>query len=384
MSKVYYDQKHLSNNFTKFFKSFSSLSKPILFNLSFIIIGMLSAESVVTADFSKKLKDHFSFILLESAERRFRRFFDSFSSFAYSFYSSFISFIISSYHVKHHDFNIHFSFDHMFVKDRFTILLFSLRIGKQGFPVWFRCFKGKHNPDAYSIDLIKQGILFCRNLFTDPKYHIIFLADRWFPNISILSYIQDIGCFFCIRVKSFFSFTYTNSRGASVTSHLRDIKPLKYSSKVFPNVLFTRHSFKTNIVISASSNTDDPWYIVTNDSTSRAVRNYSHRFGSIESIFKSQKSNGFRLESTNTQKIEHFISLFTVMSIALVWLTIIGVDYCKNKHTYHLRIRDVRKHSDNTRTRIYSYFNLGLTIFNLCYYNFVDFRLKFNFILYDI
>ena len=38
-----------------------------------------------------------------------------------------------------------------------------------------------------------------------------------------------------------------------------------------------------------------------------------------------QKSNGFRLESTNTQKIEHFISLFTVMCVALVWLTIIGV-----------------------------------------------------------
>lgn len=142
--------------------------------------------------------------------------------------------------------------------------------------------------------------------------------------------------------------------------------------------------FKTNIVVSNYSNTVSPWYLVTNDDTSRAIRNYSYRFGSIESIFKSQKSNGFRLESTNTQKIEHFISLFTVMCVALLWLTIIGVDYVKNKHHYYLNIRDIRKHQNNTTTRLYSFFNLGLSIFNRCYYNSVNFTLKFNFVLYDV
>jgi len=72
------------------------------------------------------------------------------------------------------------------------------------------------------------------------------------------------------------------------------------------------------------------------------------------------------------------------MCFALVWLTIIGVDYAKNKHHYHLKIRDIRRFSDNTTSRLYSFFNLGLTIFNICFFNEVDFRLKFNFILYDI
>ena len=102
-----------------------------MFDISYIITGMISAESVVTSDISKKLKDDFSFINLESIERRFRRFFNSFSSLAYSFYSSFISSIISSFKVKHSDKKVHISFDHMFCKDKFTILLFSLRIGKQ-------------------------------------------------------------------------------------------------------------------------------------------------------------------------------------------------------------------------------------------------------------
>ena len=272
----------------------------------------------------------------------------------------------------------------MFCKDKFTILLFSLRVGKQGIPLWFRCFKGKHNPEAYSIDLIKEGISFCAHLFSDRHYHITFLADRWFPNVDVLFYIESIDCFYSIRSKSYFTISYYDSNGNLTTLHLRDIKPLKYNARVFKDVFYTRKLHKTNIVVSNSSNTDEPWYLVTNDDTSRAIRNYSYRFGSIECIFKSQKSNGFRLESTNTQKVEHFISLFTVMCISLVWLTIIGVDYTKNKHHYYIKIRDTKKDKNNAIYRCFSFFNLGLTIFNICYYNTVNFTLKFNFVLYDI
>jgi hypothetical protein len=382
--KAYYNQEKISSSLRNFFNNISSISKPHLKSISYIITGMISAESVVTSDISRKLKDDFSLVHLESIERRFRRFFNSFSSIAYSFYDIFISSVISKFCVKHSDNKVHISFDHMFCKNKFTILLFSLRIGKQGIPLWFRCFKGIHNPDAYSIDIIKQGISFCANLFLNKNYHIIFLADRWFPNINILSYIQSIGCFYCIRSKSYFSFSYYNSKGFLKTSYIRNISPLKYSSKVLKNVFYTRSMFPTNIVVSSYSNTDDPWYLITNDDTSRAVRNYSYRFGSIECIFKNQKSNGFRLESTNTQKIEHFISLFTIMCIALVWLTIIGADYIKNKHHYHIKIRDTKKLSNNSISRHFSLFNLGLTIFNRCYYNTVDFTLKFNFVLYDV
>lgn len=382
--KVYYTQDKISSYFKNFFASIFSLSKPHINLISFIIIGMISAESVVSSDIARKLKDDFSLVLLESVERRFRRFFSSFSSIAYSFYDAFISFIISKFSVKHSDNKIHISFDHMFCKNKFTILLFSLRIGKQGIPIWFRCFKGKHNSQAYSLELIKQGISYCSNLFADKHYHIIFLADRWFPHVEILSHIESINCFYCIRSKSFFTYSYYNSKGFLRTSHLRDIKPLKYHSKVLNNVFYTRSMFPTNIVVSNYSNTDEPWFLITNHDTSRAVRNYSYRFGSIECIFKNQKSNGFRLESTNTQKIEHFISLFTIMCVALTWLVIIGADYIKNKHHYHLKIRDVHKFRDGRTSRIFSLFNLGLIIFNKCYFNYIDFTLKFTFVLYDI
>jgi len=322
--KAYYNQQKVSSSFQKFFNIFS-LPKPIIKVLSFIIIGMISSESVVTSDVARKLKDDFSSVNLESIERRFRRFFSSFSSIAYSFYSSFITHIISRFSVKHSDNKIHISFDHMFCKDKFTILLFSLRIGKQGIPLWFRCFKAKHNSDAYSFELIKHGISFCANLFADKNYHIIFLADRCFPHIDILSHIQDIGCFYCIRSKSFFTYSFYDSNSKLVTKHLRDIKPNKYSPKVLSNVFYTRKLFKTNIVVSNYSNSDEPWYLITNDDTSRAIKNYSYRFGSIESIFKNQKSNGFRLESTNTQKFNTLFLFLLLCALLLFGLLLLAL-----------------------------------------------------------
>ena len=129
--KEYYNQEKISSSLSNFFQKIFNLSVPHLKVISFIIAGIVSAESVVTSDIAKKLKDDFSLVLLESVERRFRRFFNSFSSFAYSFFDAFISYIISRFCIKHSDSKVHISFDHMFCKDKFTILLFSLRIGKQ-------------------------------------------------------------------------------------------------------------------------------------------------------------------------------------------------------------------------------------------------------------
>ena len=129
--KEYYNQEKIASSLRNFFQNIFNLSKPHLKVISYIITGLISAESVVTSDISRKLKDDFSLVHLESIERRFRRFFASFSSFAYIFYDAIIKFIISKFSVKHADNKIHISFDHMYCKDKFTILLFSLRIGKQ-------------------------------------------------------------------------------------------------------------------------------------------------------------------------------------------------------------------------------------------------------------
>ena len=130
MNKLYYTQDKVSSFFRNFFQDNLSLSVPHLKNLSSIITAMIDSESVVSADIARSFKDTFYPIQLASLERRFIRFFSSFSNIAYSSFQSFISSIISKYRIKHND-RIHIAFDHMYCRDKFIILLFSLRIGKQ-------------------------------------------------------------------------------------------------------------------------------------------------------------------------------------------------------------------------------------------------------------
>ena len=51
--KAYYNQEKIASSLRNFFKKFS-ISKPLLKNLCYIILAMISAESVVTSDFSRK------------------------------------------------------------------------------------------------------------------------------------------------------------------------------------------------------------------------------------------------------------------------------------------------------------------------------------------
>lgn len=79
--KAYYNQEKIASSLRNFFKKFS-ISKPLLKNLCYIILAMISAESVVTSDFSRKLKDNFSLDLGQVFRHIFLRIFINYSSFA--------------------------------------------------------------------------------------------------------------------------------------------------------------------------------------------------------------------------------------------------------------------------------------------------------------
>ncbi len=108
-------------------------------------------------------------------------------------------------------------------------------------------------------------------------------------------------------------------------------------------------------------------------------------FGSIEFIFKNQKSNGFYLESTKMRNIHAFATLFGILCIAILWLTILGCDYSKNKNHFknYFKIRTSKRHY-SLHTRTLSLFNTGLFFFNLAFESTKYVLLKCNFILYDV
>lgn len=386
MTQVYNTQKDITSSLRCFFElNIPNLRKTQLNILPEIIFGIISSESVVSSDIAKSLKDEFSLVQLESTKKRIRRFFNNLLFDPYSFYDSLIKFVISSYKKKHHDNRVHIIFDHMFSHDNYSVLMFTMRVGSQGIPIWFRCFKGNKPHDAFNEDLIIEGINYVSNLFS-PNYNLIFLADRWFNSEKILDTINTLGHTYAIRLKKNIKiFIHDIKEGHKICKWLDDLLPLKYHATVYKDIELYDSRFKTNIVLSKYLNTDDPWIIVTNKDIEHAILNYSYRFGAIESVFKNQKSNGFFLESVNNASEKSFSTMYTLACVATLYLTILGTEYSKNTRCYrNEKIITHKRYSNGKKVRVMSLFKTGLTLFHRAFNSLKYIRLPFRFILYDI
>lgn len=97
MNKLYNTQKNIARDLGKYFEKITSIKKPQLKLIPYIILGMIEAESVVTNDIVKKLKGDFSLVNPFSTIRRLERFFNNPKFDIYKFYQEIISNILSKY-----------------------------------------------------------------------------------------------------------------------------------------------------------------------------------------------------------------------------------------------------------------------------------------------
>lgn len=389
MNKVYNNQSDIASEMKEFLlKTNPNLRKTQLKIIPFISLGMILSESSVASDIAKSLKDEFTLVQHESVIRRIKRLFKNKLFDPYKFYDDVIRYVISNYKPKHDDKRIHLTFDHMFSHDNYTVFMITMRIGKQGIPLWFRCFKDKDNSNAFDENLLKEGISYVSSLF-DSSYKLIFLADRWFNSTTLMQHIDSLGHTYCIRLKRNIKvLIYDKKEGHKIWKFLHDIEPYKYHSKYFNDILLTDNSYNTNIVISKTDGVSEPWIIVTNGPTTRAIKDYGYRFGSVESVFKNQKSNGFYLESVVKANLDYFSSMYTLVCFSTLYLTILGADYSKNYNCYkHVKITTHKyfiKNGIRVKKRVMSLFNTGLTLFHLAFNSSRYIRLPFSFTLYDV
>ena len=384
MYKLYNSQNDFSSRFCKFLKNaIPDIRKTQLNILPFIILGMILSESCVPIDIAKVLKDEFSYIQLNSIIKRIRRFFNNKLFNPYFFYNNLIIFIINNFVCKHSDKVIYITFDHMFSKSNYTVFMFTMRVGTFGIPIWFKCFKDISNNDAFKFETIKLGIKDVSSLFKNTDFKLVFLADRWFGSSKILNIIDKLGHIYCVRLKGNISVYKDN-----IKIKAKKLKHHKYHSVIHKDVYITDDRFKTNIVYSSTFNTKDSWIIATNGNTSKAIKSYSYRFGSIEHIFRAQKTNGFNLEKVSNSSLKSFETMYTCICTCILYLTILGVDFSKNTSCYKNVKIDTHKtyiiNNKKVKKRVMSLFNIGLTLFKLSFNSNIYIRIPISFKLYDI
>ena len=238
--------------------------------------------------------------------------------------------------------------------------------------------------EACQLKLITEGIKDTYEILKgrNKKLKIIYLADRWFDNCKIMKYIEELGETYCIRIKSRLTF-YIHNYG-EIAGYTKDVKPKEKEEQYFERVTIIKHRYDTKMAVSKKEGHEEAIYVLTNGKVEEGIKNYSYRFGSIECIFKNQKTNGFRLESTKMKNIQSFKTMFGIMCVALLWLIIIGVEYTvkEGKQGNRVKIRIYKKKNENKR--IISLFSTGLIYFNLCFNSYRVPKIRCNFILYEI
>ena len=387
MNSIYNTQEKIASKMKQLLKEIvPNIRKTVLNILPYIFIGMLHSESVVASDISKTLKNNFSLVQHDSVVKRIRRFFKNKLFHPYDFYDKIIRYVIHNYKNKHMDKRVHIIFDHMFSKNNYTVFMISMRVGKQGIPLWFRCFQGKECPEAFEEDLLKEGISYVSELFSKEDFELIFLADRWFNSTSLMQHIASLGHTYNIRIKRNVKLLlYDKKEEHDIWKWFDDLFAYEYHANYLFDIPITEKRYSVNISISKKHGVEEPWLIVTNGNPKRAIKDYGYRYGGIETIFKNQKSNGFYLENTINASLKYFETEYMIACLGVLYLTILGAEYSKNTRCYkNIKITTHKNGKNGKPIRILSLFNTGLTLFKRAFNSSVYIRIPFRLILYDI
>ena len=273
----------------------------------------------------------------------------------------------------------------MFSKNNYVVFMISMRIGKQGIPLWFRCFKGNDCPHAFQESLLNEGISYVSSLFSNDDFQLIFLADRWFNSTSLMKHIDSLGHTFCIRIKRNIKLLiYDKKEKHNIWKWFDDLFAYQHRAHYLYNIPITDDRYIVNIAISKKHDVSEPWLIVTNGDPKRAIKDYGYRFGAIESVFKNQKSNGFYLEKTVNASLKYFETEYMMACLGILFLTILGTEYTKNSKCYRNVKITTQKKCHGSKIRILSLFNTGLTLFKRGFNSSIYIRIPIRLILYDI
>lgn len=392
MSKLYNNIIDVVNSFKSYFSNFTS-SKTFLNFVPLYFYSLIDSESITYSKNALSLFNSFNdSIRLDSHYKRIYRFLHNPNFSVYNIFNDIVKDVLSRHKIAHNDNNIHISFDHMFNKSNYTILMFTLRIGKQGIPIYFDVFEGVNSEfhgDAFKNVNIKKGVLYCHDLIKSffPDANIIFLADRWFGNLfPLMEYINSLGDTFVFRCKQNLKVFYQlYPENHKIWIPIIKLPHLVHASKLYTNLEFTRKKYIYNLAYCKSKDHKEAWLLITNGNPKVAKIHYGYRFGSIEFLFKSQKTNGFYIEECGIKKIHAFRNLYSLVCIANIFLTCLGTEISKNSKCYkNIGFVTTRRNTKtNNRYRVISRFRAGLILFKMAINSSRYFRLPITFTLYD-
>jgi hypothetical protein len=183
---------------------------------------------------------------------------------------------------------------------------------------------------------------------------VTLLGDREFGTGVLAKFALAQGWGVCLRLKAD---QYVRRAGAA---DFEPLPPLWWGQRRFwPHVQFTqKHAVAgLNLAMYWAPGTQEPWYLITTEPTSKlACASYQKRFR-IEEMFKDFKNNGrgFGLELTGLRHAERLERLLLALALIYIWLLLWGAQVIAAGY---------QKFVDSVRKPTLSLFQTGLRFIN--------------------
>jgi hypothetical protein len=230
---------------------------------------------------------------------------------------------------------------------RINLFMVSIIWDKRAFLVYFTLL-----PKLGSSNITEQKDIIQKVIPLFKNYKICVLGDREFCSVKLAKYLQDLGVYFCLRLKKNEFVEYQKDIWVElqdlglvpgVSFFLKGVKVTKTGGFLGFNVA-GKWKRKVNGVAPKEA-----WFILTNfENLESAISAYRRRFD-IEEMFRDFKKGGYNLEDTNV-KGERFITLVLLIAIAYTCVTIQGQQIKrKGVQNYVARVKEYarleRRHS---------------------------------------
>ncbi|MHC5611696.1 MAG: IS4 family transposase [Nostoc sp.] len=237
--------------------------------------------------------------------------------------------------------------------NRINLFVVSIIWDKRAFPIYFELL-----PKLGSSNISEQQNLLSKVMPLFKSYKICVLGDREFCSVKLAKHLQNLGVYFCLRLKKNEFVEYQkdiwielNNLGLTpgVSFFIKGVKVTK-SKGFFSFNVACKWKRKINGVAPKEG-----WFILTNfENLESAISAYKQRFD-IEEMFRDFKKGGYNLEDTNVEN-QRFISLVLLIAIAYTSATIQG---------QHIKRKGIQKYVARTKEygryeRRHSSFYVGL------------------------
>jgi len=180
----------------------------------------------------------------------------------------------------------------------------------------------KHSSSSVAYEVYKDLLLKAAELLP-PGCRVVFLADRGFADIDLMTGLKRLGWHYRIRIKGNFLIYRRGYRRCKV----KRVPLACGQARFWHNVTITAQRFgPVHLALARPRGGTECWFVVSDEPTDlETLDEYGLRFD-IEENFLDDKSNGFQLESSLLRSADVLSRLCFVLAITTLYLVSQGTE----------------------------------------------------------